>query len=64
MQQKGRGLRGGPSSRWTGGCRRLPKRLGVVSCQLQVPLRLALGVRGTAARHRLGAWAVPPPSLQ
>ena len=22
MQQKGRGLRGGPSSRWTGGCRR------------------------------------------
>ena len=48
---------------------RLPKRLGVVSCRLQVPLRLALGVTGTAAGHRLGAWApstggggaVPPP---
>ena len=24
-------IRGGPSSGWTGGCRRLPKRLGAVT---------------------------------
>ena len=50
-----------------GGWRRLPKRLGAVCCRLQVPLRLALAVRGTMAGHRLGFWrgggggAVPPP---
>ena len=36
----------------------MSKRLG----RLQMPLRLALGVRGTVAGHRLGALeGVPPP---
>ena len=52
--------------------RRLGRRLEEVAeavgggyCRLQMPLRLALGVRGTVAGHRLGAVAggrgVPPP---
>ena len=48
-------LEGGPRGGWTGGWRRLPKRLGGDYCRLQMPLRLALGVRGTVAGHRLGA---------
>ena len=48
-----------------GGCRRLPNRLGGGYCRLQMPLRLALGVRGTVSGHRLGAleWGggVPHP---
>ena len=60
MHQKGRDLRGGPSGGW----RRLPKRLGAVAVGY-MPLKLALGVRGTVAGHRLGAleWGgggVPP----
>ena len=31
MHQKGRDLRGSPGSGWTGGWRRLPKRLGAVT---------------------------------
>ena len=31
MHQKGRGHRGGPRSGYTGGWRRLPKRLGAVT---------------------------------
>ena len=43
------------------------KAVGGGYCQLQMPLRLALGVRGTVAGHRLGALnggrgASPPPS--
>ena len=38
-----------------GGWRSLPKRLGGGYCRLQMPSRLALGVRGTVAGHRLGA---------
>ena len=53
--------------------RRLGRRLEEVAravgggyCRLQMPLRLALGVRGTVAGHRLGAreeGGVPPPLL-
>ena len=47
-----------------GGWRRLPKRLGGGYCRLQMPLRLALAVRGTVAGHRLGALegGTSPPS--
>ena len=38
-----------------GGCRRLPKRLLGGYCRLQMPLRLALAVKETAAGHKLGA---------
>ena len=48
--------------------RRLGRRLEEVAeavgggyCRLQMPLRLAGAVRGTVARHRLGALAGPPP---
>ena len=51
--------------------RRLGRRLEVAKavgggyCRLQMPLRLALAVRGTVAGHRLGALeggaGVPPP---
>ena len=51
MHSKGRGARGG----WTGGWRRLSKRLGGGYCRLQMPLKPALGVRGTVAGHRVGA---------
>ena len=53
-----------PAMHWKGGGtqRRLDRRLEEVAkavgggyCQLQMPLRLALGVRGTVAVHRLGA---------
>ena len=55
LHEKGRDLKGGPRSGQTGGWRRLPKRLGGGYCRLQMPLRLALGVRGTVAGRRLGA---------
>ena len=43
----------------------MPKAVGY--CRLQVPLKLALGVRETVAGHRLGALeggggGAPPPS--
>ena len=52
--------------------RRLDRRLEEVAravggsyCRLQMPLRLALAVKGTVAGHRLGAWrgggGYPPP---
>ena len=49
--------------------RRLGRRLEEVAkaaaggyCRLQMPVKLALGVRGTVAGHRLGALeGVPPP---
>ena len=50
--------------------RRLDRRLEEVAkavgggyCQLQMPLKLALGVRETAARRWLGALGGYPPSL-
>ena len=55
MNQKVRGLRGGPRGGKAGGWRGLRKRVGGGYCRLQTPLRPALGVRGTVARHRLGA---------
>ena len=36
------------------------KAVGVGYCRLQMPLTLALGVRGTVAGHRLGALAYLP----
>ena len=37
------------------------KAVGGGYCRLQMPLKLALGVRGTVAGHRLGALEPPPP---
>ena len=43
------------------------KAVGGGYCRLQMPLRLALGVRGTVAGHRLAPWSggrgAPPPPL-
>ena len=68
----GRGALEGPQRRPQ---RRLGRRLEEVAkavgggyCRLQTPVRLALGVRGTVAGHRLGALerggGVPPPLVQ
>ena len=54
-RRRDRASEGGPRGGSTGGWRRLPKRLGGGYCRLHMPLRLALGVRGTVAGHRLGA---------
>jgi hypothetical protein len=53
IHRNGSDPRGGPRSGYIGGWRRLPKRLG--ACRFQMPLKLALAVRGTVAGHRLGA---------
>ena len=66
---EGKGPRRRPQ-RWLG--RRLEevaKAVGGGYCRLQMPLTLALGVRGTVAGHRLGALeggggGQPPPPLQ
>ena len=54
MHWKGRDLRGGTRS---GSIRleEVAKAVGGGYCRLQMPLRLALAVRGTVAGHRLGA---------
>ena len=54
MQYKGRGLRGGPSGGWAGGLEEVAEAVGDGYCRLQMPLKPALGVRGTVAGHRLG----------
>ena len=67
MHQKEKDLRRRPRSSWAGGWRRLPKRFGGGYCRLQMPLRLALGVRGTVGGRKLGAsegGGGPPPPLQ
>ena len=51
----------GPSSGWTGGWRRLPKRLGGGYCRLRMQCNLALAVRGTVAGRSLGALKGRPP---
>ena len=62
----------GDAFEWKGPRRRPQRRLGrrlegvakAVGggyCRLQMPLKLALGVRGTVAGHRLGALGNPPP---
>ena len=59
---KGRGLRGGPRGGWAG----VRRRGGGGYCRLQMPLRPALGVRGTVAGRRPGALeggAGSPPSI-
>ena len=48
----GKALEGKGPQRWP--WRRLPKQLGGGYWRLQMPLELALAVRGTVARHRLG----------
>ena len=55
MHDKGRDLRGGPSSGQAGGWRGFAKAVGGGYCRLQMPWRLALGVRGTVAGRRPGA---------
>ena len=55
MHSKGGDIKGGPTGGWIGGWRRLPKAVGGGHCRLQMPLKLALAVRGTVAGHRLGA---------
>ena len=64
MHETGRGLRGRPRSGWTGLLEEVAKAVGGGYCRLQMPLKLALGVRGTVARRRLGALegrGLPPP---
>ena len=52
---KGRGLRGGPQRRLGRRLEGVAKAVGGGYCRLQMPLRLARGVRGTVAGRRLGA---------
>ena len=40
---------------------KVAKAVGGGYCRLQMPLSLALAVRGTVAGHRLGFGGVPPP---
>ena len=51
-----------PSDRWL---EEVAKAVGGGYCRLQMPLKLALGIRGTVAGHRLGALGgeggLPPP---
>ena len=54
----------GPQKRVGRRLEEVAKAVGGGYCRLQMPLRLALGVRGTVAGHRLGALeggGVPPP---
>ena len=50
-ESEGKGPRSRPQRRLDG---RVAKAVGGGYCRLQMPLRLALGVRGTVAGHRLG----------
>ena len=66
MHQKGRGLEGGLRDRLDRRLEEVAKAVGGGYCLLQMPLRPALGVRGTVAGHRLGALeaggrGTPPP---
>ena len=62
---EGTGPRRRLHKRWDRRLEEVAKAVGGGYCRLQMPLRLALGVRGTVAGHRLGALegggGVPPP---
>ena len=62
---EGKGPRRRSQKRLDGRLEEVAKAVGGGYCRLQMPLRLALGVRGTVAGHRLGALegggGVPPP---
>ena len=61
---EGKGPRRRPQKRLDRRLEEVAKAVGGGYCQLQMPLRLALAVRGTVAGHRLstlGGGAVPPP---
>ena len=61
---EGKGPQRPPQKRLDRRLRRVPKRLAGGYCRLQMPLRLALGVRETVAGHRLGGLeggGGPPP---
>ena len=49
------GPRGRPQRRLERRLEEVAEAVGGGYCQLRMPLRLALGARGTVARHRLGA---------
>ena len=55
VHQKGRDLRGGAQQRLGRRLEEVAEAVGGGYCRLQMPLRPALGVRGTVAGHRLGA---------
>ena len=62
---EGRGPRRRPQRRLGRRSVEVAKAVGGGYCRLQTPLKLALGVRGTVAEHRLdaleGGGAYPPP---
>ena len=62
---EGKGPQRRPQRRFDRRLEAVAKAVGGGYCRLQMPLRLALGVRGRVAGHRLGALegGVPPPPL-
>ena len=65
---EGKGLQRRPQKRLGRRLEEVAKAVGGGYCRLQMPLRLALGVRETVGGHRLGALeagggGVPPPLL-
>ena len=55
MHEKGRDPRAGPQQRLDRRVEEVATAVGGGYCRLQMPLKPALGVRGTVAGHRLGA---------
>ena len=53
---EGQGPQRGPQKRLGRRLEAVAKAIGGGYCRLQMPLRLALGVRGTVAGHRLAPW--------
>ena len=51
-----KGPQRGPQQRLDRRLEEVAKAVGGRCCRLQMPLRRALGVRGTVAGHRLGSW--------
>ena len=62
MHEKGRHLRRQPQKRFDRRLEEVAKAVGGGYCRLQMPLKLALGVRETLSGHRLGALegGLPP----
>ena len=58
---EGKGPHRPPQQRFDRRLEEVAKAVGGGYSRLQMPLKLALGVRGTVAAHGLGARAVPPP---
>ena len=64
---EGKGPRRRPQERWDRRLEEVAEAVGDGYCRLQMPLRLALAVRETAAGHRVGAvggGGVPLPPFQ